>query len=104
MPDFETPAKGERFRETLNDVSVRIEPGGRVTERLELDGIGPVEITYERCPVGWSARFTMTTPLVADLGIVHRLVAPSLREARRAVPAAASFLAGNPVDVPLPHS
>jgi hypothetical protein len=90
------------FRDILNGVNVRIEPGGRVAESLQIDGVGLVEISYERCPVGWTARFSMTTPLVADLGIVHRLVAPSLREARRAVPAAAAFLAGNPADLPVP--
>lgn len=58
--------------------------------------VGPVEVRYERCPAGWSARFTLRDPLAADVAVVHRLVAPSLREARKAVPAAIDFLNGAP--------
>jgi len=76
---------------------VRLDAGG-VAEVLELPGAGAVPVRYERCPSGWSARFTLTDPEVEDISVVHRLVASSLREARRAVPAAVAFLRGEPVD------
>jgi hypothetical protein len=75
---------------------VRIERGA-VCEEVQLVGAGQLCVRYERCPAGWSARFTLADPEVAELAVVHRLVAPSLREARRAVPAAVAFLRGEPM-------
>lgn len=75
---------------------VRID-GGAVFEDLAIPGAGTVPVRYERCPAGWSAKFTLRDPEVEELSVVHRLVAPSLREARRAVPAAVAFLRGEPV-------
>lgn len=74
--------------------------GGGVEEQLEVRGVGPVGARYERCPAGWQATFTIRAPEPADLALVHRLVAPTLAEARRAVPAAAQFLLGKPLDEP----
>lgn len=72
---------------------------GAVFEELLLP-TGAVAVRYDRCPAGWSARFTLHDAEVADVAVVHRLVAPSLREARRAVPAAVAFLAGEPGSAP----
>lgn len=62
-------------------------PGRRITE-----------IKLQRCPVGWQASFQLSDPAVADLAVVHRLVAPTLREAKAAVPQAIGFLLGNPLE------
>lgn len=70
---------------------------GAVCEEFDAAGAGVVCVRYERCPAGWSARFTVRDPDVSELAVVHRLVAPSLREARRAVPAAVAFLRGEPL-------
>jgi hypothetical protein len=75
--------------------AIRLEAGG-LREELSIDGVGPVSVRYERCPAGWSARFTLRDPAVPDLAVVHRLVAATLRDARRTVPAAAAFLCGVP--------
>lgn len=69
---------------------------GAVWESVEI-GSAMIDVRYERCPAGWSARFTLRDPLAADVAVVHRLVAPSFREARRAVPAAVAFLNGAPL-------
>ncbi len=73
---------------------------GAVFEELVLDDIGAVSVSYLRDgtePPGWLAEFTVRVAGVADLAVVHRLRAPSLAAARRAVPSAAAFLAGKPV-------
>jgi hypothetical protein len=75
--------------------SVRL-AGGLLCEDVEVPGVGPISVRYERCPAGWSARFALGDPAVADLSVVHRLVAPTLREARRTVPLAVAFLRGEP--------
>ena len=75
--------------------AVRI-AGGQITEELSLPGVGALVVAYERCPAGWSARFTLADPTVPDLAVAHRLVAPTLREARRSVPLAVAFLRGEP--------
>lgn len=80
----------------VTSAEVRIE-GGAVFEELAMPDAEPVAVCYTRCPAGWSAKFTLRDPEVAELSVVHRLVAPTLREARRAVPAAVSFLRGEPV-------
>ncbi len=68
--------------------------GGGVEEEIDVEGIGAVSVRYERCAGGWQAAFTVTHPTTPDLGIVHRLTAGSLAEARRTVPSAALYLAG----------
>ena len=73
---------------------------GALHEEIDVDRVGPLAVRYERCPAGWSVAFTVTNPEVADLGVVHRLVAPTLKDARRAVPQAIAFLLGHPVDPP----
>jgi hypothetical protein len=75
----------------------RLEAGGIVDE-LNLDDDLCVAVRFERCPAGWQASFSLSHPQVADLTVLHRLVAPSLAEARTAVPAAVVYLLGTPVD------
>jgi hypothetical protein len=62
-------------------------PGGVITE-----------VRFARCPVGWQASFELHDPAADELAICHRLVAPSLRDARTAVPQAIGFLLGYPVE------
>jgi hypothetical protein len=71
---------------------------GGVEEDIVLPGIGTVAVRYERAGDGWTAEFTVRTADVDDLSVVHRLLAPTLAEARRLVPAAVAFLRGEPVD------
>jgi len=71
---------------------------GEVVEVLHCAPVGELAVTYARCDDGWLAQFTVSSPDV-DLAVVHRLTAPSLREARRAVPPAVAFLSGAPVDL-----
>jgi hypothetical protein len=73
---------------------------GAVHEDLVLDGTGTVEAAYSRDGDGWVAHFTVRVAGVADLAVTHCLHAPSLAEARAAVPPAAAFLAGQPVGPP----
>jgi hypothetical protein len=75
---------------------------GAVEEDVTVACAGDVSVRYERSGDGWSAEFTVRTPAVPDLAVVHRLVAPSLGEARRLVPAAVAFLSGEPVDPAAP--
>jgi hypothetical protein len=71
---------------------------GAVEEDVTVACAGDVSVRYERTTDGWTAEFTVRTPAVPDLVVVHRLVAPTLAEARRLVPAAVAFLSGEPVD------
>jgi hypothetical protein len=71
---------------------------GAVEEDIVLPGAGAVSVRYERSGHGWRAEFTVRTADVDDLAVVHRLLAPTLAEARRLVPAAVAFLRGEPVD------
>jgi hypothetical protein len=80
-----------------SDVVTRLEAGG-ILDELPVDGDAPLPVRFERCPAGWQASFSLTHPQVADLAVVHRLVAPSLAEARSAVAAAVVYLRGTPVD------
>lgn len=57
-----------------------------------------VRVKFARCPAGWQASFELTDPAVSDLAVQHRLVAPTLREAKSAVPQAIRFLLGYPVE------
>jgi hypothetical protein len=83
-------------------VSARLADGAIVDE-IDVDGIGTLPVRFSRCEAGWQAAFELDDPAISDLAVVHRLVAPTLREARAMVPQAASFLLGRPVDVSLPY-
>lgn len=89
--------EGAHLTSRGSDMDVRLAAGG-VEEQIDVTGVGLVAARYERCPAGWQATFTLGLTDTPDLGIVHRLVAPTLREARRAVPAAVTFLLGHPAD------
>lgn len=84
-----------------NDGFVRIEAGAAVDE-FGVDGIGLVVSRYQRSADGWTATFTIVAEGVEDLALVHRLSAPTLAEARRAVPRAVALLAGRSVDAAVP--
>ena len=70
------------------------------SSQIEEKGPGDLvtEVRFERCPAGWQASFELHDPSVDDLAICHRLVAPTLRDARVAVPQAIGFLLGYPVE------
>lgn len=76
---------------------MRLGAGG-VEEDFALPKGGVVAVRYERADEGWRAEFTVRTPGADDLAVVHRLIAPTLAEARRLVPAAVAFVLGEPVD------
>jgi len=82
-----------------NDEAVRIDSGAIIDE-IDLEGIGRLTARYYRDGEGWTAAFRLTADGVDDLEVTHRLAAPSLADARRAVPLAAAFLAGDQVDGP----
>ncbi len=71
---------------------------GSVREDVVVDDLGTVPVSYSRVSDGWVAEFSVGVDSVADLSVVHRLRAPSLTAARRAVPSAAAFLAGRHVE------
>ncbi len=75
----------------------RLEAGG-IVETVAVDGDLSLSVRFEKCPAGWQASFSLTHPAVDDLAIVHRLIAPSLAEARAAVPPAVIYLLGTPID------
>jgi hypothetical protein len=81
-------------------VAARLDAGAIVDEVTAGDG-RHVSVRFERCPAGWQAAFELAHPEVADLTVVHRLVAESLGDARAAVPGAIAYLLGTPVDEPL---
>jgi hypothetical protein len=80
-----------------DEVATRLESGGIIEDVTIDDGLS-LSVRFERCPVGWQASFSLTHPAVDDLAVTHRLVAPSLAEARSAVPDAVTYLLGTPVD------
>ena len=71
---------------------------GGVEEDFVLPEGGVVAVRYERADHGWRAEFTVRAGGVDELAVVHRLIAPTLADARRLVPAAVAFLRGEPVD------
>jgi hypothetical protein len=73
---------------------------GAIVDEVHLEGIGRLTARYERDGESWTATFELASEFVDDLAVTHRLIAPSLAEARRAVPLAAAFLAGEAVDGP----
>ncbi|HEX3907270.1 MAG TPA: hypothetical protein VHW92_05000 [Mycobacteriales bacterium] len=75
----------------------RLEAGG-IVEDVVVDGDLSLSVRFEKCPAGWQASFSLTHPAADDIAIVHRLVAPSLAEARSSVPPAVIYLLGTPVD------
>jgi hypothetical protein len=82
-----------------NDQQVHLDAGAIIDE-VELEGLGLLTARYHRDADGWTATFTLTAETDDDLAVCHRLVAPTLADARRAVPLAAAFLSGEPVDGP----
>ncbi len=73
---------------------------GAIAEEVDVEGVGVVQVRYERCPAGWQASFTVSLPDVDDLAVVHRFIAASLHEARLTLPTAVAFLLGRAVDKP----
>ena len=72
--------------------------GGAICDVVEGPGGMRTEVRLARCPSGWQATFEVTSPDVPDVAVVHRLVAPTLAEAKVAVPQAIAFLLGTPID------
>ena len=75
----------------------RLEAGG-IVENVAIDDDLSLPVRFEKCPAGWQASFSLNHPVADDIAIVHRLIAPSLAEARSAVPPAVVYLLGTPVD------
>jgi hypothetical protein len=71
---------------------------GEIVDEIALEGIGRLTARYARDGDGWTATFTLVADGTGDLAVQHRLAAPTLADARRAVPLAAAFLSGEPVD------
>jgi hypothetical protein len=88
-----------RTRFLRNDHRVHLQAGA-IVDTLDLEGLGTLTARYTRGIDGWTATFTLTADGNDDLAIQHRLVAPTLADARRAVPLAAAFLAGDAIDDP----
>lgn len=74
---------------------------GAVVDELDIVGVGLVPVRVQRCPAGWMATFEVRDPATSDLSVAHKLVAPTYREAKAAVPQAVAFLLGRPVDAPV---
>ncbi|HET7530191.1 MAG TPA: hypothetical protein VFJ98_04450 [Mycobacteriales bacterium] len=74
---------------------------GAVVDEVDVPGVGRVPVRVQRCPAGWQATFEVSDPAAGELAVVHKLVAPSYREAKAAVPQAVAFLLGRPVDAPV---
>ena len=73
---------------------------GAILDEIHLEGIGRLTVRYFREGDGWTAAFELAADGIDDLAVSHRLAAPTLADARRAVPLAAAFLAGEAVDGP----
>ena len=73
---------------------------GMIVDEIHLEGIGRLTARYSRDGEGWTASFTLAADGVDDLAVCHRLAAPTLADARRAVPLAAAFLSGEALDGP----
>jgi len=74
---------------------------GAVVDEVDVPGVGPVPVRVQRCPAGWQATFEVRDAATSDLTVTHKLVAPTYREAKGAVPQAVAFLLGRPVDAPV---
>lgn len=77
---------------------------GAIVDEVDLEGLGLLTARYHRDGDSWTATFTLTADPHDDLAICHKLVAPTLADARRAVPLAAAFLAGDPLEGPASRS
>jgi hypothetical protein len=73
---------------------------GAVVDEVDVPGVGAVPVRVARCPAGWMATFEVRDPATSDLAVMHKLVAPTYREAKASVPQAVAFLLGRPVDAP----
>jgi len=73
---------------------------GAIVDTVDLEDLGVLTARYSRGIDGWTATFRLSASADDDLTICHRLVAPTLADARRAVPLAAAFLAGEQIDDP----
>jgi hypothetical protein len=82
-----------------DDQRVHIDAGA-IVDTVDLEDLGVLTARYSRGVDGWTATFSLTADGHDDLAICHRLVAPTLADARRAVPLAAAFLAGDQMDDP----
>jgi hypothetical protein len=82
-----------------DDRAVHLE-AGTIVDTVDLEDLGVLTARYSRGIDGWTATFSLTAEGHSDLAICHRLVAPTLADARRAVPLAAAFLAGESMDDP----
>jgi hypothetical protein len=82
-----------------DDQQVHIDAGA-IVDTVDLEDLGVLTARYSRGVDGWTATFSLTADGHDDLAICHRLVAPTLADARRAVPLAAAFLAGEQMDDP----
>jgi hypothetical protein len=71
---------------------------GSIVDELVVDGVGVLPVKFARCPAGWQVTFELCDPAVPGLAVVHRLVAPTLKDARASVPRAAAYLLGIVVD------
>ncbi len=78
---------------------MRLEDGA-IVDIVDMEDLGTLTARYSRGLDGWTATFTLTADGHDDLAVCHRLVAPTLADARRAVPLAAAFLAAEPIDDP----
>lgn len=74
---------------------------GAVVDEIHVPGVGAVPVRVQRCPAGWQATFEVRDPVSSDLSVVHKLVAPTYREAKVAVPQAIEFLLGRPLGAPV---
>ena len=74
---------------------------GAVVDEIDVPGVGWVPVRVQRCPAGWQATFQVRDSAGSDLSVVHKLVAPTYREAKASVPQAVAFLLGRPVDAPV---
>jgi hypothetical protein len=74
---------------------------GAVVDEIDVPGVGTVPVRVQRCPAGWQATFEVRDSALSDLAVVHKLVAPTYREAKAAVPQAIEFLLGRPLGTPV---
>jgi hypothetical protein len=81
------------------DVAARLD-GGAIVDDVVVDGDEVVTVRFRRCTAGWQAEFEVRHVSIGDLAVVHRLVAPSLADAKVAVPQAIRYLLGRPADAP----
>jgi hypothetical protein len=74
---------------------------GAVIDEVEVPGVGTVPVRVRRCPAGWQVTFEVRDVTTSEITVTHKLVAPTFREAKAAVPQAVAFLLGRSVDAPV---